>query len=572
MVADPRGTQTQDFRRLFEAAPDAFLVLDPDLRITAVSDAYLRATMTERDAIVGRGLFEVFPDNPDDPGADGVRNLRASLDRVRASKAADTMPIQHYDIRRPESEGGGFEERHWSPVNSPVLDDDGTLLAIIHRVDDVTDLVRERTAASERSAALASRADALTSELVERAEEVAATNGRLHSANVDIGRLNEELRAASTAKTAFLARMSHELRTPLNAVIGFAQLLELEPLDETQLDYVHQIRRAGAHLVDLIAEVMDISRIESGTMTISAEPVGLAEVLADVMALVRPIADRRSISLEIRGAAPTGYVRADRQRLKQVLINLLSNAIKYNRDRGRVVVAVVPGDGRHRIEVEDTGPGLTETQLGRLFTPFDRLGAETTATEGTGMGLVLARGLVEAMGGTMSVTSEPGVGSTFGLELATAAEPSLTAEERQAGPIDVVPPAADRLVLYIEDNVASLRLVERILARRPGVGLLTASLGQVGLGLAADHRPDLILMDMHLPDMGGMEILLRLRADPATRDTPVIVISAEAGIAVREAVLEAGAMRYLPKPIQVGELLDALDAVAGAGAPGQRDS
>ena len=564
MAAGPQHTASLDFRRLFEAAPDAFLVLDYDLRITAVSDAYLRATMTERAAIVGRGLFEVFPDNPDDPGADGVRNLRASLDRVRASKAADTMPIQHYDIRRPESEGGGFEERHWSPVNSPVLDDDGRLLAIIHRVDDVTDLVRERTAAREQSAALASRADALSTELVERSEEVAATNGRLHNANVDIGRLNEELRAASTAKTAFLARMSHELRTPLNAVIGFAQLLELEPLDETQLDYVHQIRRAGAHLVDLIAEVMDISRIESGTMTISAEPVGLAEVLADVMALVRPIADRRSISLEFRGPAPTGYVRADRQRLKQVLINLLSNAIKYNRDRGRVVVAAVLGDGRHRIQVEDTGPGLTETQLGRLFTPFDRLGAETTATEGTGMGLVLARGLVEAMGGTMSVDSEPGVGSTFALELPATAAPVLSAEARQAAPIDVAPPAADRLVLYIEDNVASLRLVERIFARRPGVGLLTASLGQVGLGLAADHRPDLILMDMHLPDMGGMEILLRLRADPATRDTPVIVISAEAGIAVREAMLQAGAMRYLLKPIQVAELLDALDAVGGA--------
>jgi signal transduction histidine kinase/CheY-like chemotaxis protein len=562
-----------DYRTLFEAAPGLFLVLEPDLRIVAVSDAYLRATMTTREDILGRGLFEVFPDNPDDPHADGVSNLRTSLDRVRSELVSDTMAVQKYDIRRPASEGGGYEERFWSPVNSPVLDGQGTLRYIIHRVEDVTEFVRQRGEHERISDELRSRAEASETEVFVRAQEVAAINRRLHQANTDIARLNEDLQAASEAKSAFLSRMSHELRTPLNAVLGFAQLLELEPLTTEQQDYVHDIRRAGEHLLDLINEVLDIARIESGNLGISLEPVEVAELVHDVLALVRPIADRRAITLTDGDPTCGAFVQADKQRLKQVLINLLSNALKYNHDGGRVRVACSGAqDGILTISVSDTGPGMTRAQLDRLFIPFDRLGAETTETEGTGMGLALSKGLVEAMGGSITVESTPGVGSAFSVGMRVVEAPMASFEETSPRVVARQAPAAPptSVVLYIEDNVASLRLVERILARRPSVGLLTASMGQVGLGLARERQPDAILIDLHLPDLPGYEILQRLQADPATRNIPVAVLSADATKLQVERLMEAGASTYLTKPIDVSRLLDVVDAML-AGEPPARD-
>jgi len=554
-----------DYRALFEAAPGLFLVLQPDLTIIAVSDAYLRATMTRREEILGHGLFEVFPDNPDDPDADGVSNLRASLDRVRTGLVSDTMAVQKYDIRRPASEGGGFEVRYWSPVNSPVVDDAGRLRYIIHRVEDVTEFVRLRSEQERQTDELRSRAEASEAEVFVRAQEVAAINRELQRANTDVRRLNEELKSASEAKSAFLSRMSHELRTPLNAVIGFAQLLQLEALSQEQQEYVQHVRRAGEHLLDLINEVLDIARIESGTLPISLEAVDVADLIADVLSLVRPIADRRRIVLEDGHSACNVFVLADRQRLKQVLINLTSNALKYNRDGGRVSVACRADGSRLIVHVTDTGPGMTDAQLARLFIPFERLGAETTETEGTGMGLALSKGLLEAMGGSIAVRSTPGVGSTFSIDVGLVDRPAVAVA---ASPMDEATPtfrsAPDRVVLYIEDNAASLRLVEGILSRRPGIGLLTASLGQVGLGLARERRPDLILMDLHLPDLPGFEILQRLRADPVTRGIPVVVLSADATSRQVERLIEAGVTAYLTKPIEVTRLLEVVDERLGA--------
>ena len=571
-MADPLSARTDDltdaaapapdFRALFEAAPAPFLVLDPDLVIVAVSDAYLRATMTERDAIVGRPLFEVFPDNPDDPGATGESHLRSSLDRVRTTNHPDTMAVQKYDIRRPASEGGGFEERWWSPVNSPVLDDAGKLRYIIHRVEDVTDFVRVRRQHQRENDALRMRASEMESEVFIRAQALAETNRRLVEAHDAISRLNEALTDADAAKTEFLSRMSHELRTPLNSVLGFAELLDLEALTPEQFEFVRYIRRAGSHLLDLINEVLDITRIESGNLAMSLEPVEVREVLADVVALMRPMADQRSIEIESSAADCEGFVRADRQRLKQVLINLVSNAVKYNRDRGRVVVACsagAPAD-RLRITVEDTGPGLTEAQLARLFTPFDRLGAETTETEGTGMGLALSKGLITTMGGAITAESRPGEGSRFTIELDVVDRPD---EPRVAATLggSAGLATAERIVLYIEDNTASLRLMERILARRRGYGLLTASSGLVGLGLARDRRPDLILMDVHLPDIGGFELLQRLRAEPETRDIPVVMFTADATPGNEQRFLDSGARGWLTKPVDVPRLYATLDRI-----------
>jgi PAS domain S-box-containing protein len=679
------GFDVPDFRALFEASPGLYLVLDPGLTIVAVTDAYLGATMTRREEIVGRHLFEVFPDNPDDPAATGVANLHASLDRVRSERVADTMAVQKYDIRRPDSEGGGFEERFWSPVNSPVLDADGRLTHIIHRVHDVTEFVRLKRAETEQQRMadeLRSHAARMEAEVLSRAQEIAAANRALQRANAELdrffslssdmfgvfnldgtfrrvnaawettlgyrpgdligrpfldlvhpddrdrtiaefrratdegttttqfenryrhrdgsyrwldwtGRLipdegvhysaardvtdrkriefaletaRHDAERANLAKSEFLSRMSHELRTPLNAVLGFAQLLERDELSDDQRENVRYISRAGRHLLELINEVLDLSRIESGQMTISPEPVAVADLIEELIGLIKPMADGRSIALEASAAGCTAHVLADRQRLKQVLLNLLSNAVKYNREAGRMSVVCTAIDGRLRISVADSGYGIPADQLGRLFQPFERLTA-AQSVEGTGMGLALSKGLVEAMGGTIGVDSELDRGTTFWIELGIAEDQVEAFENgrRRATPIRQDGPT--RSVLHIEDNLSNLRLVERILDGRPDLAILTAVQGGLGVELARQHRPDLVLLDLHLPDLPGREVLRRLRTYPETRAIPIVVISADATKAQIAALTAAGAAGYLTKPLDVEEFLETVDRVLEAASP-----
>jgi signal transduction histidine kinase/CheY-like chemotaxis protein len=530
-----------NFRALFERAPGLYLVLDPKLRIVAVSDAYLQATMTRREAIMGRGIFDVFPDNPEDPEASGVRNLSASLDRVRRRKLPDTMAVQKYDIRRPDEEGGGFEERYWSPKNTPVLDGEGELAYIIHRVQEVTEFVRLSEKGSEQEA-----------EIFLRGQE--------------LQQLNEQLHDAARAKNEFLSRMSHELRTPLAAIMGFSELLGMADLDERKREWAATILKAGQHLLGLVDEVLDISRIEAGEISFSLEPVSISPVLDEAMELIGPLAEGRRVTLHPpRLGDGSGYIRADKQRLKQVLINLLSNAVKYNREGGDVRISVdAVGSERVRIDVTDTGPGIDPDSFEKLFVPFERLNAGTDV-EGTGLGLALSRSLVEAMGGSLTVSSTLGEGSTFTVELGRG-EPVAVAEARSEDGEVMAHRAYDgeRSLLYIEDTVANVRLLEEILRSRPSVKLLPAGQGSLGLELALEHRPDLVLLDLHLPDIGGDEVLARLRADERTRDIPVVILSADATDGTPGPLLEAGAQAYLTKPIGVRELLEVVDAyVAG---------
>ena len=389
----------------------------------------------------------------------------------------------------------------------------------------------------------------------------------LSAATAEAGRANQ-------AKSEFLSRMSHELRTPLNAILGFAQLLEMDAASAEQRESVEQILRGGRHLLGLINEVLDISRIEAGRLQLSLEPVPLHETVRQAIELVRPSAAESRVS--VRSVVDEQlHVLADRQRLQQVLLNLLSNGIKYNRPSGVVTVsseAVAPN--RLRVRVTDTGEGIAADKLARLFTPFDRLGAEASAVEGTGLGLTLSKSLVEAMGGTMRVQSQPGTGSTFSVELTVVAGPS----EGLVVPSVVVeshaedPRRAPRKILYIEDNLSNLALVEGILARRPGTTVLSAMQGRVGVDLARDHRPDLILLDRHLPDIAGDEVFRLLRDDPRTRNIPVIVLSADALPSRMRLLLDAGVRAYLTKPLDVRSLLAAVDESLRTGASGMPES
>jgi signal transduction histidine kinase len=384
---------------------------------------------------------------------------------------------------------------------------------------------------------------------------------------------SDQLAIADRAKTEFLSRMSHELRTPLNAIIGFAEIMELDPrTPSAQREWIQHILKAGRHLLALINEVLDIARIETGRMSLSLEPVALDATLSEVLDLVGPLAARDGIGIDSRkSAGAPEWVQADRQRLQQVLLNLLTNAIKYNRAGGKVTVSIDPSSGGHlRLTVRDTGPGIAADKLDRLFTPFDRLGAEESGIEGNGLGLAISRRLVEAMDGEVGVESVEGEGSAFWVELPYTNAPSVTAISDGAAPPG--PPADPSsgpvaTVLYVEDNLSNLELMKAILAFWPGITLVPAMQGSLGLILAQEHRPDLILLDLNLPNMHGDEVLERLRDDIRTRGVPVAVVSADATPTQRQRSLALGARAYLTKPLDVKQLLDLLEEVfLGAGA------
>jgi PAS domain S-box-containing protein len=379
-------------------------------------------------------------------------------------------------------------------------------------------------------------------------------------------RAKEDAERANRAKSDFLSRMSHELRTPLNAILGFAQLLEMDELDADQKESVDQILKAGRHLLSLVDEVLDIARIEAGRMPLSLEPVQVDEVIEEAWELVRHGANAHGITL--KGASQCGaVVTADRQRLKQVMLNLLSNAVKYNRQDGTVEVACSPGmtgPSRLRVSVIDTGLGIPEEGVSRLFIPFERLGADRTGIEGTGIGLAVSRGLIDAMDGEIGVESRPGDGSTFWFELPL--DPSQARVPDGPLPAIAAPTSengggTEATILYVEDNPSNFKLVERVLGHRTRIKLLTAMQGVLGLEMAQEHRPDLILLDLHLPDMHGSEVLRRIREDAVTSRTPVVIISADVTSSQINQLLAAGAQAYLPKPLDIQEFLRIVDEV-----------
>ncbi|EGH15890.1 sensory box histidine kinase/response regulator, partial [Pseudomonas savastanoi pv. glycinea str. race 4] len=385
-------------------------------------------------------------------------------------------------------------------------------------------------------------------------------------AEIALGTAREEAERASRAKSEFLSRMSHELRTPLNSILGFAQLLDMDS-PASQRPQIGHILRAGQHLLKLINEVLDIARIEAGHVSLSLEPVSLSSVLEEALVLVSPMAADANIELKALPQLPDKLgVVADRQRLIQVLLNLLSNAIKYNRPEGQVRIEVEQSDERVTVSVIDTGYGIAPERIGQLFKPFERLDANPSV-EGTGLGLALSKSMLEMMHGTLSVQNTPAEGCRFILELPLVLVHAPTAPLPQTGmPSDAAPvarlpahPAYHGKLLCIEDNLSSMALIETLMQRRPGIQLLSSMQGQLGLDLARQHAPQLILLDLNLPDIKGLEVLHRLRRLPATANTPVLMITADTRDKASCELKQAGATAILTKPIQVPVFLALLD-------------
>ena len=492
---------TNESERFWQLSTDLFATADASGRFRRLNPAWERILGWSAEELRSRPFVDFV--HPDD------------CERTERETAAASLGQTHNFENRYLHKDGTYRNLLWSSRAEP----DGLIYAVAR---DITDRVE-----AERELRLA----------------------------------KEDAERANQAKGEFLSRVSHELRTPLNAVIGFGQLLELEDLEPAQRESVGQILRGGRQLLTLVNELLDISEIESGTLAISPQTVQVSSVLAEALTMTRPLADRARVRIDAEAHQLAGlYVAADHGRLRQVLNCLLSNAVKYNRAGGTVTVDCRPlADDRLQFSVADDGCGISPEQLGELFTPFDRLGAEHGPVEGSGLGLALSRRLVEAMGGTIEAESELGKGSVFRVELAAAQAPRESAPQQpplapELPPRTARPPA--RTVLHIADSPFSLKLVERSLKPIDRVAVVSALRGRLGPELVARHRPDLVLLDLHEPDAEGLALLRRLAADPDTGSIPVTVISAATDEAGVERLLAAGAGGVLGKPIDVSRLLD----------------
>jgi PAS domain S-box-containing protein len=522
-VLDQRLRDQQFYTRsLIESNIDAMMATDPRGIITDVNKQMEALTDCTRDELIGAPFKNYFTD-PDRAEAGILRVLSEGK-------------VTDYELIARARDG---KETVVSWNATTFHDRDRKLQGVFAAARDVTDRKRFETT--------------------------------LQGNNVELERAGAAAEKANLAKSDFLSSMSHELRSPLNAILGFAQLIDSEspPPTASQSASVNQILKAGWYLLALINEILDLAQIESGKLALSLEPTSLAEVLRECQDMIETQAQKRGITLTFSQSGGPYYVNADRTRLKQVLINLLSNAIKYNQSNGTVVVdcTVVAADEvsseRVHISVRDVGEGLPADKLLQLFQPFNRLGQERSMEEGTGIGLVMSKRLVELMGGHIGVESTVGAGSVFWFELNSTLEPQVgEAAEHPAETVAVH--IADgllrRTVLYVEDNPANLKLVEQLIARRPNIRVLSALDGRLGIELARTHHPDVILMDINLPCISGIEALGILRQDSQTAHIPVVALSANAMPRDIEKGLNAGFFRYLTKPIKLNELMETLEA------------
>ncbi|HSN17099.1 MAG TPA: ATP-binding protein [Gammaproteobacteria bacterium] len=557
-----------DFKRLFEASPDILLVLLPDsprFTIVGASRSRLAITHTGPEQF-GRSLFEMFPDNPDDTGASGTSNLRASLERVLSTRAPDSMAVQRYDIR---DERGRFVSKYWSPKNIPVLSDGGEVLYILHRVEDVTELVRATEAGEE----LRGRTREMELEVVRRSQELAQMNQELRQANLRLGELD-------AAKTVFFSNISHEFRTPLTLMLGPLEDSLAEPpgaLPPKQRERLELVHRSARRLLKLVNALLDFSRLEAGRMQALYAPLDLAQRTRELASSFQSAASKAGLRLELDCPPLDEPAWADPEMWEKIVLNLLSNAFKFTFEGG-IAVRLRAAEQHFELTVRDTGTGIPAADLPRVFERFHRVeGAQSRSHEGSGIGLAMVRELTRLHGGEVSVQSTPGKGSTFTVCIprGKAHLPPEAVQAEQAAPVSPAratahldevgqwvsgpqPEAAAAMtdrgrVLLADDNPDMRRYIRELL--EPHYRVEVVEDGQAALERALASPPDLVLSDVMMPRRDGFGLLRALREAPSTRDLPVILLSARAGEEDSVQGLDAGADDYLIKPFSGRELL-----------------
>lgn len=557
--------------------------------IVAVSDAYVSATRTQRDQILGRGIFDVFPDNPDDPAATGVANLRASLDRVLTTRAFDAMAVQKYDIRRPDSEGGGFEERFWSPVNYPVFGPRGEVAYIIHRVEDVTEFIRlkqQGDAQGKVAEELRSRAQQMESEVFARAQELQKTNARLRESNDELARREHELRSVydrlyrlDHLKTQFFANVSHELRTPLTLILGPVQrlLATRSGLSAELVRTLEGVEQNARLLLRHVNDLLDVAKLDAGKLAAVYENLDLAELVRRTAGHFDSAAREHQFDYAI-DAPQTLPAQVDPEKIQRVLMNLISNAFKFTPHGGtircRLVADEESGTPREAvITVADSGPGIPAQAREAIFERFFQLeDSSTRRAGGTGLGLAIARDFVELHGGKISVAEAPEGGALFRIELPVTAPLGVTihAPVESGGPAldgPGVRPAVQSssaggtrlpgrngkpVVLVVEDNPEMRRFVAETLGAKYHTVL--AQNGREGVERAVELVPDLILSDVMMPEMSGPQLVNEVRKRPELAGTPIIMLTAKADDDLRVKLLRGGAQDYVVKPFLAEEL------------------
>ncbi len=548
--------KTVDFRKLFEAAPSLFMVLDAELKIVALSDAYIQATKIVREIALGKHLFEVFPDNPNDAAATGVGNLRESLKRVLAQKVPDAMAVQKYDIQKPMEEGGGWEVRYWSVVNVPVVNANAEVEYIIHKAEDVTEFVRLKGKEVEAEE-LQGKAAQMEQEIFSRAQQLQETN--------------KKLREAEQQKTELFANVSHELRTPLSLILAPLETLLADRQisgNAAQTSLLQTIHNNAIRLLQMVTGLLDFTKTEAGKMQVHKEVVSPAELITVVLKDFEPQLKARQLQMESDLEQAAKPVLLDRYLFERILFNLVANAVKFTPAGGAIKVNAQWNNGFLRLQVKDTGIGIAEKDLPLLFQKFKQIeGSSARRYEGSGLGLAMVKEFAELLGGHVSVESVAGKGTTFEVEcLAPAAEPltdsvvpmprtHLTAQYAGVIAAENADAGTHTLpkVLICEDNEELANYIAALL--KDFCELRVARNGKEGLALVSEWRPELVLSDVMMPETDGIELCRALKADTKTSRIIVVLLTA---LAHREAMLrgwEAGADEYLFKPFHPQELV-----------------
>ncbi len=512
--------------------------------------------MTKREDLLGRGIFEVFPDNPEDLAATGVSKLRASFDRVFQTVAPDTMAIQKYDIRRPD---GVFEERHWSPINSPVLGPDGRIVYLIHRVEDVTEFVRQKS--QPKSIEPLTLMEQMEAEIFRNSQQLQAANAQLLQAKADA-------EAANRAKSTFLSTMSHEIRTPMNAILGYAQLMLRDPdLEADAKANLKIIGRSGDHLLALINDVLDMSKIEAGRTELAPVTFNLSRTLDDLAAMFRLRAEAKALRFEMLVERESViYVVADEGKIRQVLINLLGNAIKFTQ-LGHIKLQVTLEERKGgqlwlSARVEDTGLGIAEEDQKKLFASFSQIRSGLDSLKGTGLGLAISRQYARLMGGDISVASKLGSGSVFRLEIPIGrGEAGVALKTSPARRVVALRAGQEAPKILVVDDHPDNRDWLMKLLRSIGFSVQSADNGEAAIQSWAEWSPRLILMDVHMPVMDGIEATRRIKSDSRGRQTVIVALTASAMDEDRRRVSESGADDFLAKPCHEDELLEKMRAL-----------